>query len=396
MAIISWASSVLLLAVWGVMIALALPGLLRSHSLESAETSLDHHRFASSPSAKLVYPKVSVLIAAKNEADSLPHTLDSLIRQSWPNFEIITVNDRSDDATPEILDEWAKKESKINAIHIKELPDGWLGKNYALHTAAKKADGDWILFTDADVAFSPQTLETAMHFVLTRNIDHLALSPRLIAKGFWLRAVIYFFLYNIMLVFRPQNADRHRSKSSVGIGAFNLVRKAVYEKVGGHQSVALRSDDDLALGDMIKRHGFKQMFAGGTRLIGVEWYHSLSEMARGLEKNVLAPFHYRFVPFTLGIIAMTIFYELPLLGTLFGHGNSRFLFALALLIEIILYSMTRQYSGISSWWAFTIPLATPVLISLFLRSALLCAIRGGVSWRGTFYPLRELRKHSGY
>ena len=394
--IISWVSSVLLLAVWGGMLALALPGLLRSRSLEPAETNLEHHYFASSPTAKLVYPKVSVVIAAKNEADSLPHTLDSLIRQSWPNFEIIVVNDRSNDATPEILDEWAKKEAKINAVHIKELPDGWLGKNYALHMAAKKADGAWILFTDADVTFSPQTLETAMHFVLTRSIDHLALSPRLIAKGFWLRAVIYFFLYNIMVVFRPQNADRQRSHSSVGIGAFNLIRKAVYEQVGGHQSVALRSDDDLALGDIIKRHGFNQMFAGGTHLIRVEWYHSLSEMAHGLEKNVLAPFHYRFTLFTLGIVAMTLFYELPLLGTVFGNGDSRILFVLTLLIEISLYAMTRRYSGIASWWAFTIPLAAPVLISLFLRSALLCAIRGGVNWRGTFYSLHELRRHSGY
>ncbi len=392
MTAVSWISGILLLMAWGVMLVLALPGLVRSRSLHPTETSLEPHHWAVSPKAKLVYPKISVVIAAKNEADSLPHTLNSLIRQSWPNFDIIAVNDRSVDATPEILDEWMNKEPKIKAVHIKDLPEGWLGKNYALHRGVQIADGDWILFTDADVEFSPHTLETAMQFVLTQSIDHLALSPRLIAKGFWLRAIIYFFLYNIMVVFRPQNADRPRSNSSVGIGAFNLVKKAVYEKVDGHQDIALRSDDDLALGGKIKRQGFKQVFAGGTQLIQVEWYRSLPEMAYGLEKNVMAPFHYRFSLFALGIIAMTAFYELPVLGILFGHGESRLIFALAFLMEITLYAMTRRYSGITSWWAFTIPLAAPLLIFLFLRSAFLCALRGGVDWRGTFYPLSELRK----
>ncbi|MCF8565557.1 glycosyltransferase family 2 protein [Alicyclobacillus tolerans] len=393
-----WLVGAAVLITWVLFAIRALPGLLRSASL--TPSSSDAHPNLRSRSgfvdfeAQGTFPKVSVLLAARNEARSISKTLASLQAQTWPNLEVIAVDDRSTDNTAGLLDAMAASWPELKVVHIQELPGGWLGKPYAIQTASKLATGDWLLLTDADVEFAKDAVDTAMRYTLAADADHLALSPTLIARGFWLRATVYFFLYNVVLFFRPQDADRRESSASVGIGAFNLVRKSAYEKVGGHGSVALRTDEDLALGTVLKKAGFKQVFAGGSRLLFVEWYPTLSEMARGLEKNALAPFQYRFWKFTLAMLTMLLFYDGPFIGTLAVEHWPRLLFGLAFAIELYLFHMTRRYSGVSSAWALAMPLAAPVLFVILARAAILCAVRGGVQWRGTFYSLKELRNKS--
>ncbi|KPV43431.1 glycosyltransferase [Alicyclobacillus ferrooxydans] len=388
---------ILVLLTWLVLGTRAFLGLVRSVDLPhtpSAHISAPSHGLGavsgSLDSASV--PKVSVILSAKNEALALPKTLASLRAQTWPKLEVIAVNDRSTDQTGKVLDEAKSDWPELQVIDIKDLPAGWLGKNHALYKASKQARGEWLLFTDADVTFSNDAVASAMHHVLESHRDHLALAPNLVAKGFWLSAVVYLFLYNIVMVFRPQDAERPKSSAFVGIGAFNLIRKATYEAVGGHKAVALRPDEDLALGASIKRAGFHQQFAGGTKLLQVEWYPSLSEMARGLEKNALAPFQYRFSYFTLGVLMLLLVYDGPFLGAVFATGWIRFLFALAFVIELCMFHLTRRYSGVSVLWGLTLPLAAPVLFFILVRSALLCLRRGGIEWRGTFYSLRDLRK----
>ena len=382
MFIVSWLVATMLVIAWVIFSILSYRGLRRAQSLESIEYT------------EPFCPLVSVVIAAKNESHAIEATIDSLLAQSWPNLEIIVVDDRSTDDTLPKLRKIEQDNHQVKVLAIDRLETGWLGKNNALQQGARLACGDWILFTDADVTFSTEAISTAMQFSLQQKIDHLALSPHLIAKGFWLKMTIYFFLYNVMIIFRPQNASWPHSKAYVGIGAFNLMKKSVYHSVGEHQQIALRSDDDLALGEKIKKAGYHQVFAGGSSLIAVTWYPSLPAMARGLEKNVMAPFHYRFYRFLGAIFAITIFYEGPILGMLWGHGESRVLFLLAFLIEWRLFALTRTYSGVSGFWGLSIPFSLPITVFIFLRSALLCAWRGGIVWRGTFYPLQELRQQS--
>lgn len=337
-------------------------------------------------------PLVTVILTAKNEAASIYATLSSLREQSWPSLEVIAVNDRSTDATGAILDQVAASWPDLQVIHIKELPQNWLGKNHALHVAAKRANGDWLLFTDADVHFSPDAVHKAIQFVRQTDIHHLALAPNLKARGFWLRAVILFFFYNVMILFRPQNAANPKSSAYVGIGAFNLVKKSTYMRVGGHGLIALRSDDDLALGELIKRNGFRQVFADGSDMLAVEWYQTLRDMARGLEKNALAPFQYRYGRFAIGMIAAFLFYDSPALGTILVHGWARGLFLVAWMLEVFVFHLIRKYGHWSLFWAFTIPIAAPILLVILVRSAVLCYIRGGVWWRGTFYSIFDLRR----
>ncbi|QSO48892.1 glycosyltransferase family 2 protein [Alicyclobacillus mengziensis] len=384
-----WLFGAIVLLAWVILGIRNVPGLLRSVSLNPTDR---HHSRIRDASRNTLPPRVSVLIAARNEAKALPATLASLRAQTWLDMEVIAVNDRSTDETGDVLNLAAASWASLRVIHITELPEGWLGKNHALKQASELASGDWLLFTDADVCFHKDAVETAMRYALANDIDHLAVAPAIRAKGFWLRTAVFMFLYNVVLVFKPQDADRPKASAFVGIGAFNLVRKTTYEAVGGHKSVARRPDDDLALGAVIKRSGFRQCFAGGTNLLEVEWYHSLREMTHGLEKNALAPFQYRFWKFTLGVLLMLLVYDGPAAGIIVAWGLHRLLFVTAFAVEVYLFRLTRTYSGVSTWWAFTLPVSAPVLFFILVRSALLCLVRGGILWRGTFYSLKELRK----
>ncbi|WP_233096150.1 glycosyltransferase family 2 protein [Alicyclobacillus sp. SO9] len=400
-----WLLAATTLTAWMIFTILSFPGLKRAVALKNSHVSAEWDCKQPSRAAldlsgssaeddqnRLYSQKVSLILAARNEAQNLPHTLSSLREQTWANLEVIVVDDRSIDNTRRVLKEASHNWPQLKVIYNTTLPEGWLGKTYALWTAARQANGKWLLFTDADVAFTRDAVETAMKYVTTRNITHLALSPRIIAKGFWLRSVVYFFLYNVVLAFRPQNADSSHSSASVGIGAFNLIQKQAYDSVDGHRSVAMRTDEDLALGSVIKKAGFKQVFAGGTHLLSVEWYKTLSEMTLGLEKNALAPFHYRYWYFSSAMAAMLLFYSGPAVGTILSAGWTRGIFALAWAMETYLFYMTRKYSGVSALWSITVPLSAPVLCCILVRAAMLTAVNGGIRWRDTFYSLRELRK----
>lgn len=383
-----------LFTAWLIIGIRSLPGLVRavslsSHSSQNANERPSHETDNADESAR-----VSILFAARNEAMNVGNTLNSLRRQTWSNFEVIAVNDRSTDNTGAILDAAAATWPKLKTLQITSIPDDWLGKNYALHNAAQEATGEWLLFTDADVEFAPTAVATALEYAVATNTEHLALSPALMERGFWLRAVVYLFLYNVVLVFRPQTADKPDSSAAVGIGAFNLMKRSTYEQVGGHKAVALRPDEDLALGMKIKQQGSRQRFAGGSNLIKVEWYSTLAEMAQGLEKNALAPFDYQYWKFSIGMLLFLLLYSGPVAGLIVARGWPQLLFALAFLWEIYLFHLTRRYSGISSLWGLTVPLAAPVLFIILVRSALLCKLRGGIDWRGTFYPIYDLRKQS--
>ncbi len=399
-----WTMGIALLGMWSVMSGWAVRGLLRMPSLDARATNSPCVRLAQEMSTNspqsgqnqshAAIPRVSVILAARNEDSAITATLDSLRGQTWTNIEVIAVNDRSTDNTGEILEDKAVTWPQLRVLKVTHLPTGWLGKNYALQQGAMAATGDWLLFTDADVVFSSQAVETALHHTLAHGIHHLAVAPRLLVRGFWLRTAVYFFVYNIMLAFRPQDADLPNSPRSVGIGAFNLIHRSAYEQVGGHAAVALRPDDDLALGACIKSSGFQQAFASGSNLIQVEWYPTLTAMAKGLEKNALAPFDYRFSRFVTGIAVAIFFYELPFLGTLLTPGWSRFPFVISLALEWGMFDLSTRNSHVSPWWALTVPLGAPILLILLVRSAWLAARHGGVEWRGTFYSLADLRRQA--
>jgi cellulose synthase/poly-beta-1,6-N-acetylglucosamine synthase-like glycosyltransferase len=227
---------------------------------------------------------VTLIAAARNEEKNLRAALASLLALDYPHLQLLLVNDRSADATGTILDEIAAQDGRLDILHIQELPPGWLGKNHALWQGSRRARGELLLFTDADVIMAPDTLARAVHYLQKEHLDHLAATPDLHMPGVLLNTLGVTFGLFLGLFTRPWRAPDRRSTCHIGIGAFNLVRTRVYRQVGGHQRIALRPDDDLKLGKLIKKSGFRQSLVYGNGLISVEWYAGVREMALGLRK----------------------------------------------------------------------------------------------------------------
>ena len=201
------------------------------------------------------WPMLSIVIPACNESAHLESALMTLAQQDYPFFEIIVVNDRSTDATGAIIDRLAARQPRLRAVHIKSLPDGWLGKVHALQRGVEIARGEWLLFTDADVYFAPGTLRQALAFAMAQDADHLTLIPRTLQNGVWLDAAVRAFGLIFLLATGAVSVNQPKSRAFVGIGAFNLVKAATFRRTAGFEWLRLEPGDDVGLGSMIKKPG---------------------------------------------------------------------------------------------------------------------------------------------
>jgi cellulose synthase/poly-beta-1,6-N-acetylglucosamine synthase-like glycosyltransferase len=193
----------------------------------------------------------AVIVAARNEERDGERAVRSLLSQDQPGLRIVVVDDRSDDATGAILDRLAAASPTLGVVHVADLPAGWLGKNHALHVGAAAADADWLIFADADVVMRPDAVGSALAHARLRGLDHLAVFPRMVARGALLNAAIGVFTVLFSLRFRPWAACDPASNPHVGVGGLNKVRREAEESVGGHRSVARRAVDG-------QRHGRRQ------------------------------------------------------------------------------------------------------------------------------------------
>lgn len=204
------------------------------------------------------WPRVSIIVAARNEERNIAAGVGSLLSIDYPNLELVVINDRSTDRTGEILRSMERSDKRLQLVEIDTLPPGWLGKNHALSQGADKASGELLLFTDADVIFDAAVLRHAVFYLERQNLDHLTLAPAMITPTLPLGLFVSAFAFYFSLYARPWRASNPKSSAHVGIGAFNLVKAALYRRIGGHASIAMRPDDDMKLGKLIKKNGGRQ------------------------------------------------------------------------------------------------------------------------------------------
>jgi cellulose synthase/poly-beta-1,6-N-acetylglucosamine synthase-like glycosyltransferase len=338
-------------------------------------------------------PRVSVIVAARNEERNIHEALHSLLDLDYPNMEVIVVDDRSEDGTDAILDRIAATALTLRVIHVADLPAGWLGKNHALWIGNCIATGDLLLFTDADVVMEPTVLSRAVRYFLENRLDHLAVTPRMTMTGTFLAMFGLTFIFFFSLFARPWKARDARSRSHIGIGAFNLLRSEVYRAVGGHETIRLRPDDDMKLGKILKKHGYRSDVAYGPDFLGVEWYASVGEAVRGLEKNAFAGCDYRVYLILLGTAFLLIGSVFPYIAIFTMNGAARTIYCIVIVFQMLLVADCARFHGARSWYAVGFAPSTLLLAWIILRTTVLNLLRGGIYWRGTFYPLKELKKN---
>jgi glycosyltransferase involved in cell wall biosynthesis len=343
-------------------------------------------------------PLISVVVPARDEAADIEATLRSLLDTRGVRLEILAVDDRSVDATGAIMDRLAAEAGTdgktLTVLHVSALPDGWMGKTHAMASAAAQATAPWLLFTDGDILFAKDSLLRAMNFAEHELADHVVVFPTLILKSFGERMMIAFFQGVSALFAQAWRIPMEGTKESLGVGAFNLIRADVYREIGGFESLRMEVLEDLRLGFEVKRRGYRQRVAFGRDLVRVRWVVGAAGMIRNITKNFFAVFRFR-VWLTLAACAGLALFCLGPFAALAGNWWMRASTALVLLMLFLLYRYYRQYSGIAVWYALMFPIAACLMLYAILRSMILTLARGGVVWRGTLYPLAELRKYAG-
>jgi hypothetical protein len=336
------------------------------------------------------WPALSVVLAARDEEAELEGALRTLLATDYPGLEVVAVDDRSADRTPAILARLAEGEPRLSVVRVDELPEGWLGKNYALHRGASRATGELLLFTDADVSFGPEALRKTVAVLQAEGLDHLAVAPLVRSPSLAVNLAVTCFAQGFGLMTRPWKVRDPRSKAHIGLGAFNLVRRSSYEAVGGHEPIRLRPDDDLKLGKLFKRAGFAQECMSGQEDLRLAWYPTVGAFVRGLEKNVLAGLDYSLPAFLAGVLAIWAGNLGPWLLLAFGDPTARVLAAGTILTSMVGYAGALRMMGLPAAFAPANPFAQALMGWTVLRSGALAYLRGGIIWRGTFYPLAAL------
>jgi glycosyltransferase involved in cell wall biosynthesis len=338
-------------------------------------------------------PKVTAVIPARNEERNLKQALQSVLRLDYPDLHIVVVNDRSTDGTAAILENMAKQDQRLTRVIIESLPEGWLGKTHALQIGAQQAQGEFILFTDADIVFHPLALRKAMSHVQANQLDHLTVVPEDTMPGFFLRVLSGTFGIFMFILFQPWNARNPKSRKYMGIGAFNLVRTSAYQAIGGHQAIALRPDDDLKFGKLVKRSGYRSDVLNGQGMVKVEWYRSVPELIQGLMKNMFAGMEYRVSFVILATFGSLLIHIWPWLGMWVTTGVPQVLYSLTVLMMVGSFGIAMAPFGVKSWHGLLLPLTISLLVYIQCRATILTLWQGGIFWRETFYSLKTLKNN---
>lgn len=346
-------------------------------------------------------PLVSIIVPMRNEEKNIRRCIWSLLSQNYPNFEIIAVDDKSKDSTLDILKELASRHNNLQVIEGNPVPEGWVGKNYALWQGVKQAKGDWLLFVDADTASEPYMLTSVIRYVNENNIDMLSISPFQILETFWERVIQPVVLCFIYYAFPYRKINDPKSGIAAANGQFILIRKSVYKAVGGHLSVKNSIVEDVALANLVKCSGYRLHFVRGRRLIKTRMYTNFNEIWEGWTKNlffelgrkwrrvifsIVILLAWGFIPhilFTWSVINL-FFQEAYTLSSLLILAESTFL------LVLIIYNSWRQATklfAIPGYYSFTVPLGILIYIAIIISSAYKVVSGIGVTWKERVYRL---------
>lgn len=337
-------------------------------------------------------PSVSILFAARDECEKLPHALETLLSLDYPRYEVVAVDDRSVDATGAILAEAARRDSRIRPVHVDSLPPGWLGKPHALQQAYEHSTGEWLVFTDADVHFAPDLLQRTTALAEAKGWEHVTLLGR--AKMFTVgeKIAMTFFGVALMVGTRPWSANDTNSQGYSGVGAFQMVQRGAYEKMGTHRRLAMEVIDDMKLGKLAKEAGVRSGAAKAGDAVSVHWHAGVRNMIRGTTKNFFAASGYRTWVTLLQIFGLLVMFDAPVAALPFVHGWARIFAAVAFALPLIVTAGVAIEFRAPIGYAITFPIGALIFAWMLARSMIVTLWQGGIVWRGTFYPLDELRR----
>ena len=350
------------------------------------------------PPARL--PRVSILLAARNEQETLPATLDSLLKLDYPDFEVILVDDDSDDRTGAIADDWAQRDvahGKLRVVHNHHLPPGWRGKVHAMSLAAAAATGEWILSTDADVVFHPSLLRQAVELALRKNVQFLSLTPEVTMQSWAEKVVLPAFGFLLFMLFPLRRVNDPRSSRAMAAGAFLLMRHEDLVSLGGYARLRDTLIEDLRMAELFKRNG-RRTYLGVTRgVFYTRMYENWREVFEGLARSAWEGAGCSLWKVLAGVAAGNALAVLPCFslaalwrshlftGTPLAQNPAFIAAAAASAASAVIYCPVVVFAGLSPLYVFTLPLASLFYSTVSIVSAFRSITGPGLRWKGRSY-----------
>lgn len=344
-------------------------------------------------------PKVSVILPARNEEEFLAKCLDTLVDQDYPNYEIIVIDDSSQDNTRKIIERYASKYSQIIPVFAKPKPDGWMGKNWACVEGFKKSSGDLLLFTDADTKHAKNVITLAVGHVEANNLEALTLIPRMITLDFWTNItlpMISTFLHTRFSAIRVNDPSK---KTGYFFGSFFIINKKTYQKVGTHEGVKQEIIEDGALGKKVKENGHRMKMVRGENLVGAIWARDKSTLWNAL-KRLMIPLTLQSQKIATGIFFAVVFllfipFPVFVLSSFFVSEGQSYasLFLSSMIASVLIYLggiiEVKKGLDLKSIYAIFSPLGSLVVVLAFLTGLIQAKKDLAISWRGRSYSMKD-------
>ena len=381
-----------ILATWIYLAAYVVKSLKQTPKLDSYGKSAINRNF----------PKVSIILPARNEENYIAKCLDSLINQDYPNFEIIAVNDSSTDRTEVIMQQYAARDPRILIIHLLSKPKGWVGKNWACFQGYLRSTGDVLLFTDADTVHLPSTMSLSIKHLIFENLDALTAIPELLSKDAWTKITLPMLSIFLHSRFSAIRVNDRKTKIGYFFGSFFIMTRSTYEKVGTHKAVRHELVEDGALGRKVKEEKFMMKMVRGENYIKAIWARDLNTLWHALRRLMIPLYNQNEKKASLMAIAIFFLLFEPFLllpySLLFINTVREDALSLALIVSNALTSAIIISSSViqlklgfyqNPLYALASPLGGAIISISFIVAIIDARKQGAVSWRGRKYTINE-------
>jgi chlorobactene glucosyltransferase len=381
-----------IIATWLYLVAYVVKSLKQTPLLDSFEKSTIIKNF----------PKVSIILPARNEEKYIARCLDSLLKQDYPNFEIIAINDSSTDRTEVIMQHYAARDPRILVVNAKSKPVGWVGKNWACYQGYLRATGNLLLFTDADTVHLPSTMSLSVKHLIFENLDALTAIPKLLCKDFWTKITLPMLSTFLYSRFSALRVNDPKTKIGYFFGSFFIISRRTYEKVGTHKAVRHEIIEDGALGGKVKEEKFMMKMVRGDNYIEAIWARDFHTLWHGLRRLMIPLYNQKRKRASLMAIAIFFLLFEPFLllpySLLFLNIARDDIFSLILIVSDTMASAIIIFSSViqlrlsvfqNPLYALASPLGGAIISLSFITSIIDARKKGTVSWRGRQYTLNE-------
>ena len=344
-------------------------------------------------------PKVSIILPARNEEKFIGGCLDSLVNQDYIDYEIMAINDSSDDSTGTIIKKYAKKFPKLIYVDAKPKPEGWVGKNWACIEGYKKATGDLLLFTDSDTKHATSVISLAVSHLLSLELDALTVIPKMLCLDSITKItlpIISVFLHTRFSALRVNDTSKN---TGYFFGSFFIIKRSTYDSVGTHEGVKKELIEDGALGKKVKESGFKMRMVDGRHLVDAVWARDFFTLWNAL-KRLMIPLYLQNAKTAVGIsfaVLFLLFMPFPLLAYsaifLNIETSSSVLFVIAAIASVLVYTggILDAAKGVGSGIKYSLfaPIGCFIVVCGFFAGLIQATSKHAVSWRGRTYYMKD-------